>query len=429
MRGLVRLIAILSLFVPISVQNIFPAAAAVPATGTAVSWTNDTYFNSYTSQSGVTTNDLSDTMDMVWQLFYANAPLTIPADGVNRLGLNSRSNGSNTSVWKISISSVDDTIGNFAAVTQIKDSGSVNYAAGGFNQAPAATAVTIPAHRYFLIGTGYSLYYRSFKSLAANRTAQIGGVNYLTAINTIYYAPHCGCVDSGIPAALGGASNSYTTYNGYTQVMSIKFKATSAPPAPVLTTPDTPTVTSISDTTAIFTEASIVSNAQSYIASLYASNGATLIETRTVTNAQVTSGFQWTGLAPNTDYRIGMTAVGDQVNYGNSGISDLRPFTTTKSQTTLALTFSSTSALYNSPMTITATITGSTSGRITFFTNGKRIPSCISKIVSSSSSTCSWKPATRGSTIITATFSPSSPNFLSSSTMRSILISNRTLNR
>jgi hypothetical protein len=413
-------------FTPFQVQN---AYAAAPATGTAVSWTNDTYFDLYGSRSGVTTSDLADTSGLVWQVFYANAPLTIPADGVMRLGVNSSRNGNNTVTYRIAIGNTEDVLGNFGTDTSFSSVSFNSYTAGGFNEQTVSSAVTIPARRYFLIGIANGPYYRSIKTLGANRSAQIGGVTYVTAINTVYYMPHSPGTTSGIPTDLGGTTTGFTTYSGYTPVASIKFKATGAPPIPSLTTPDTPTVSSILDTSVSLSEASTVSNSQSYFASLYQSNGTTFIESRTITNAQVTSGFTWTGLTPNTSYKVGMTAVGDQTTYSNSVMSGLKSFTTTKTQTSLGLTFSGQTSTFNSAITITAAISGSSTGKITFYANGKRIPKCISKTVSSSTVTCAWNPVNRGVSYVTATFTPTSSSQLGSTTSASMIVLNRSNNR
>lgn len=390
-----------------------------------MAWTNDTYFDMYTSQSGVTTSDKTDTNNLIWQMYYSNAPLSIPADSALRVGLNTYANGVNSWTWRIAISTVNDTIGSFGTDTQFA-SGNYNYFTGGFYQNAVTTAVTIPANRYFLIGVTGGPYYRSYKALGANRSAQVGGATYVTAINTMYYSTHGTGPTSGIPIELGGSTAGFTTYTGFVPVISIRFKATGVPASPALSTPGDPIVSSISDTSAIFSETATVANAQSYIASLYSANGSTLLETRTVTNAQVTSGFSWTGLSPNTSYKFGFTAVGDGGTYSNSSLSPLSSFTTTKSSTGVTLTFSNPTATFNSPITITATTSGSSTGKITFSSNGKRIVKCVSKAVSASTVACLWRPATKGSSMVSAVFTPTSSSYLTSSSSASVLILNRT---
>ncbi len=400
------------------------ASATMPSTGTSVSWTNDTYFNSFTSQSNVLNSDLTDTNSLVWQLFYAHAPLSLPVDGVLRVGINTYQSGNNTVQWRVAISSSENTIGNFGLDSQFAQ-GSYSYSTGGFNQATIATAVSIPARRYFLIGVNAGPYYRSFKQLASNRSAQINSLNYVTALNTIYYASHASSVNSGVPVALGGASNSFTTYSGYVPVISIKFKATGTPAAPALSTPDTPTVGSISSTAVVLSSQSTVTNAQSYVANLYQSNGTTFIESQTVTTSQVTNGFNFSGLSPNTSYRVGFIAVGDGVSHGNSALSPLALFSTEKGSTSVGLTFSESIATFGTPITITAQVFGISSGIMTFNANSKKIPRCTRKPVVSSTVVCSWKPATRGVVNVVATFTPSSTSFISSFIATPILVQNR----
>lgn len=196
--------------------------AADPFNGTVVAWSDDTYFDSYTSQSGVTTTDGTNTNNLCWQLYYAHQALTIPADGVNRVGINTYLNGSNTITWRVSISTVNDTLGSFAADTQFATQ-SFSYTAGGFNQQPADTAVSIPASRYFLIGVVSGPFYRSTKLLANSRTAWLNGIPYVTVFNTFYQGGWPSGPTSGIPTDLGGAA-SFTKFTDRVSVTSVKFK-------------------------------------------------------------------------------------------------------------------------------------------------------------------------------------------------------------
>jgi hypothetical protein len=400
------------------------AQAAAPSAGTGVAWTSGSYFDAYSSQSGITVSDLSPTNDLVWQLYYANAPLTIAADGVNRLGFNTYASGSNSWNYRVAVSTVDDTLGSFGADTAFA-SGGTSYTAGGFNQNTATTAVNIPARRYFIIGIHTGAYYRTFKTSAGNRSAQIGGLTYLTAINTIYYAPHANSVFSGVPTALGGSSSAFTTYNGYVAMYSIAFTATGTPTGPALTTPDTPTATSISATGVTLSNPSVVANAQSYQLNLYASNGTTLLDTKTVTNSQVTSGYSLSGLTPNTNYKVGFIAIADGVNYSNSAVSTLRSFTTINGSTAVSIAFSPSPGTMRTNVSITATTTGYASGKMAYFANGKRIPGCLAVPVVASSSTCTWRPSVMGYSFISATFTPSSSSYNGSVSSKSIFIQRR----
>lgn len=414
--------------IAIAISPIDISHAAAPAVGTGVSWTNGTYFDAYSSRSGITSSDLSATNDLVWQLYYANAPLTISADGTNRVGFATYQGGSNSWNYRVAISTVDDTLGSFGPDTAFA-SGGTSYTAGGFNQNTVTTTVNIPARRYFIIGIHTGAYYRVFKTSASNRSAQIGGQTYLTAINTIYYAPHANSVFSGVPTALGGSSTSFTTYSGYLAMYSIAFTATGTPTGPPLSTPDTPTAAFIAATSVTVSNPSVVANAQSYQLNLYASNGTTLLETKTVTNAQVTSGYSLTGLTPNTNYKVGFMAVADGVNYSNSGVSNLRSFTTNIGSTAVAIDFSSATGIMRTNLSITAISSGYSSGKMAFFANTKRIPGCLAVPVVASTATCLWKSSLIGYNLISATFTPASNSYNGSTSFKSIFVQRRTTQR
>lgn len=189
--------------------------------GTVVNWTDDTYFDSFTTQS-VTTTDGINTNNLCWQLYYSHQALTIPADGTSRLGVSTYLSGSNTITWRYSISQSDDTLGNFAADQQFATA-SFSYTAGGFNEQNADSAVSIPANRYFLLGVVNGPFYRSSKLLADNRTAYIGATPYVTVFNTFYEGAWPGGPTSGIPTQLGGSAT-FTEHTDRVSVTSVKFK-------------------------------------------------------------------------------------------------------------------------------------------------------------------------------------------------------------
>ena len=209
-----------------TVPTVAAVTSSVVSIGTAVSWTSDTYFDSWTSQSGQTTSALLPTNNLCWQIYYAHKAVSISA-GPTKIGLNTYVNGVNSWQYYASVGSVSDSSGSFPTESQFAaTSGNIGYTAGGFSQLTAASTVTIPANRFFLIGLTSGPYYRTFKTLAANRTAQISGVSYVTAINRVFYGPHSTGPTSGIPTQLGGARSGYTEYNGYVPLISVKFTAT-----------------------------------------------------------------------------------------------------------------------------------------------------------------------------------------------------------
>ena len=194
-----------------------------PDLGTTVPWTSGTYFNSWTSQSGVTTSDLAyNTNNMVWQLFYAWQAITIPV--LNPAwGIATTTNGSNTSNLRYSLSSVDTTIGSFGADAQIGTDNSGSYTAGGFFEGRVTSSRSIPANRYFLLGITGGPFYRSFRTLAANRTATISGNPVFTVINRFWWGGWPTGPTTGVPTQLGGSTSGYTEQSGYMPVTSFIF--------------------------------------------------------------------------------------------------------------------------------------------------------------------------------------------------------------
>jgi len=66
---------------------------------------------------------------------------------------------------------------------------------------------------------------------------------------------------------------------------------------------------------------------------------------------------------------------------------------------------------YRTSTTLTATT--NTASKVTFLANNKRIPGCISRTTSSNVATCNWKPATRGTIVLTLQIAPIDTNYSS----------------
>jgi hypothetical protein len=210
-------------------------------TGTIVPYTELTYFNAFTSQSGVTTTDAFTSNNGCWQLYYSHSAVTI-SNGSN-IGLNSYAGGSNTWDWSIAISNSNNTIGNWGSVSAITTSTSFSYNPGGFNVSPITQSVTIPANRYFLILNNGGPFYRTVKTLASNRTAQIGGSNYVTVCNKVALGNWPTGGTTVIPSQFGGAGTGYTFYTGASHVHSVVFGAIPITPTPTPTITQTPSRT------------------------------------------------------------------------------------------------------------------------------------------------------------------------------------------
>lgn len=120
-------------------------------------------------------------------------------------------------------------------------------------------------------------------------------------------------------------------------------------------------------------------------------------------------------------------AGGTMTGRTGSGFARITYADLSDSSVSISVSGGATQATYRTAVTITATV--STPGKVTFYSNGKRIPGCIS-IAASTSVNCSFKPSTRGSQLITASLVPSSGAYRNSkSSSSSIQISNRTSSR
>lgn len=193
--------------------------------GTEVAWTSGTYFNSWTSQSGVTTEDAPgdpSTNRLCWQMFYAHVPIRISV-GSQRAGVATRINGTNTITIRTALASVANTQSGFTGETN-RATASFSYAAGGFNQLSFTSQFSVPANRYFLIGVVDGPFYRTFKTLTANRTAVVSGTTaVVTAINKTWWGAWPSGPTTGIPTQLGGSAT-FTEWSNIIPVTSYKFE-------------------------------------------------------------------------------------------------------------------------------------------------------------------------------------------------------------
>jgi hypothetical protein len=181
-----------------------------------------------------------------------------------------------------------------------------------------------------------------------------------------------------------------------------------------LSTPFSPVLSATSSTISA-SETSTISNASSYLIRLFASNGTTLVDSKTVTSSGITSPTVFTGLSPNTQYKVGVVAIGDGINYLDSALSPLSSITTSpaSSTTTLSVTGAPSQLSYRTVSQLQVTISGST-GYVKFKANGKQIPQCVKVMVSASTANCNWKPSLHGLVTLTASFISTDSSYISS---------------
>jgi len=225
-----------------------------PLTGTAVPWSNNSYFNSGLSINGVTTTTIATPAGnggvQSWQLFYAwrsvqlsNAAFpTQPSP--NFWGFNSYTNETTPVTASAAAANGPNSLNfsNSTDATITYTPGTINTAAGGFNSNDSSFASggnwvlnggpIIPAETYFLIGMFWPRS-RTYQTMPQNRTAFVGSTPYITACNTVYWGnPNfpLGSVPAAqtpyvtsIPTQLGGIGQGYTEYSNTTMMMSQVF--------------------------------------------------------------------------------------------------------------------------------------------------------------------------------------------------------------
>ena len=218
-----------------------------------------------------------------------------------------------------------------------------------------------------------------------------------------------------------------TTCSSATQTITITF----GPVIPQLSTPAAPIVTAPSATTIRVSETSTTSNASSYLVNVYANNGTTFIESATVTSGSITTPTTLANLSPSTNYKVTVTAIGDNVNYANSAESSQTSVTTLAGASTISLAIT---AGNNPPKKLGAsTITASinTAGTVSFFYNGRPLHCLpLTVVVSGATVTCVWKPIVTGWVTLSASLAPSSGSYsASTSAPLNVAVANRTTNR
>lgn len=185
-----------------------------------VDWTDASFFDSWSSSSSTTSDGGANAIYPVWQMYYAHQQVRIPVGANLRTGTSTA--GTNSWKYGISVSSVANTSGSFAAPTTISTNQSFSYTSGGTYVTTTNLLAVIPANRFFLIAHTTGPFYYARRTLAANRTAVIGSTPYVTAINKIWV--NGASSDTFIvPTQLGGAGSSSTQYDGIAPVRAVKF--------------------------------------------------------------------------------------------------------------------------------------------------------------------------------------------------------------
>ena len=146
------------------------------------------------------------------------------------------------------------------------------------------------------------------------------------------------------------------------------------------------------------------------------------------TNGVVTFDFlpNYENYSPNQIFSYYVNVLDANGNYSTNILTltlrDVAEFAT--------ISFNSISAPPIKGVPVTLTITpsaGTTSGKVTYLVNGKRIPNCYKRtFTGSGNSTCSWKPANRGWQELTITFTPNGSEYGPATLNKSYFVNKRT---
>jgi hypothetical protein len=196
-----------------------------------------------------------------------------------------------------------------------------------------------------------------------------------------------------------------------------------------LATPSAPTVSATSDAIkSISVSWTAISNASSYVLKLYSALGA-LLSTTGLTGLSGTSKTittsNFASMADSTDYKVSITAIGDGASFLDSVESPKSDVTTNARLIRSAiLSLDPGELIFRQSKQLRAT--SSVAGRVTFRANGQIIPGCKNRAVSASATvTCSYRPSTRGSVILSATLDPTDNSFIGTTSSSNNVIGNR----
>lgn len=188
---------------------------------TDVAWTDDTYFNFWTSQTTNATDILSSNQNQTWVLCYAHQGIRLLADSVQRVGFGTYSTQvSSPKPCGIVVGTEDNSLRLPATSTSITSGSSISSANLLVPQTISA-AQTIPANRYFLIGTRQIAFHAN-RALAAPRSAVHNNQRILTVFPTIYRMG--GQTDTRTPVQFGGFGAPISVWPGYVPLISLRMK-------------------------------------------------------------------------------------------------------------------------------------------------------------------------------------------------------------
>lgn len=194
------------------------------STTSNIAWTDNTYFDFWTSQTSTTTDILGSVQNRCFQLCYAHQAIIISNDGVNRLAVGTYSTqvASPKRWWyAVGVAPNIQRVGVTHSGLSSDSTSNLTSSSGAFVQHPAGATMTVPANTWFIVGHSI-IPFRAVRSLANPRTAQVSGADVITVFPTIYeYGSQS---ETRSPMQLGGYGRTTRTWQGYSHVLSMKFR-------------------------------------------------------------------------------------------------------------------------------------------------------------------------------------------------------------
>lgn len=213
--------------------------AAIPASGgnpdpnlllgAEVAWTNNTIW--YTAGTSNPGGGFTAAVRPIIQVMYAHRALRVESGATTSLGITTTQTGGQWR-WQFSVSSVDNTIGNFSTPFFGSNLIGQSSVTGGQTYTGITNVLfEIPANRYFLIirspGPLYTASTASPGNGGLNRTAMLDGQPAFTTLSYSIVGSSTSVTNavSNLPTQLGGSDSGYFTRTDYNPAFGITFTA------------------------------------------------------------------------------------------------------------------------------------------------------------------------------------------------------------
>jgi len=134
--------------------------------------------------------------------------------------------------------------------------------------------------------------------------------------------------------------------------------------------------------------------------------GTTISGCGSISSSALSATCSWTPTSTGSAVLTAVLTPTDSTNYASANTTDLN-ISVVNGSTSVLLTIAGNVTQVSKGRTIVITASIDQIGRVTFFSDGIRIPNCINLVASGSSVNCNWKPAIQKQVNLTARLTPS----------------------